>query len=208
MLTAGFRWAPETLPMNRMIAITIRPGATTAAVRLMTPGKALAHHSAAGRDNHEQECAVQLREQAPPFLARIIEVLNSLQDVLLRCAQLAGDEVATSLVLVSIAAPGRALALIFRHGSQPPQVLAYVVRPPQRGPPPQNPNVPLPKLVVIAVVLAASGSGRAAGLDPSATRGGSGLISICGACDTISHAGRIARHRTESTERRQRRQRR
>ena len=40
MLTAGLRWAPETLPMNRMIAITIRPGATTAAVRLMVSGKA------------------------------------------------------------------------------------------------------------------------------------------------------------------------
>jgi hypothetical protein len=39
-LTAGLRWAPETLPMNRMIAITMRPGATTAAVRLMVSGKA------------------------------------------------------------------------------------------------------------------------------------------------------------------------
>ena len=26
MLTAGFRWAPETLPMNKMMAMTIRPG--------------------------------------------------------------------------------------------------------------------------------------------------------------------------------------
>ena len=31
--------APETLPMNRMIAITIRPGATTAAARLIVSGK-------------------------------------------------------------------------------------------------------------------------------------------------------------------------
>ena len=40
MDTAGLRWAPETLPMNKMIAITMRAGATTAAVRLITPGKA------------------------------------------------------------------------------------------------------------------------------------------------------------------------
>ena len=40
MLTAGLRCAPDTLPMNRMIANTIRPGATTAAVRLIVPGKA------------------------------------------------------------------------------------------------------------------------------------------------------------------------
>ena len=40
MLTAGLRWAPETLPMNKMIAITMSAGATTAAVRLMVFGKA------------------------------------------------------------------------------------------------------------------------------------------------------------------------
>ena len=40
MLTAGLRWAPETLPMKRMIAITIRPGATTAAVRVIVSGNA------------------------------------------------------------------------------------------------------------------------------------------------------------------------
>ena len=40
METAGFRWAPEILPMNKMTAMTIRAGATTAAVRLITPGKA------------------------------------------------------------------------------------------------------------------------------------------------------------------------
>ena len=39
-LTAGLRWAPDTLPMKRMIAITIRPGATTAAVRLIVSGNA------------------------------------------------------------------------------------------------------------------------------------------------------------------------
>ena len=35
--TPGFRCAPETAPMNRMIAITISPGATTAAGRLIWP---------------------------------------------------------------------------------------------------------------------------------------------------------------------------
>ena len=39
-VTAGFRWAPETLPMNMMIAITIKPGATTAAVRVIVFGNA------------------------------------------------------------------------------------------------------------------------------------------------------------------------
>ena len=40
MLTAGLRWAPDTLPMNRMMPSTIRAGAVTAAVRLMVSGKA------------------------------------------------------------------------------------------------------------------------------------------------------------------------
>ena len=35
--TAGFRCAPDTAPMNRMIASTINPGATTAAARLIWP---------------------------------------------------------------------------------------------------------------------------------------------------------------------------
>ena len=35
--TAGFRCAPETAPMKRMIAMTMSPGATTAAARLIWP---------------------------------------------------------------------------------------------------------------------------------------------------------------------------
>ena len=31
MLTPGLRWAPPTAPMNRMMAITIKAGATTSA---------------------------------------------------------------------------------------------------------------------------------------------------------------------------------
>ena len=37
ILTAGLRWAPETAPMNRMMAMTMRPGATTAATRSTPP---------------------------------------------------------------------------------------------------------------------------------------------------------------------------
>ena len=39
-LTAGFRCAPETLPMNMMMPITISPGATTAALRVIVFGNA------------------------------------------------------------------------------------------------------------------------------------------------------------------------
>src|SRR5579863_4461576 len=38
ILTAGFRCAPETAPMNRMMAMTMSPGATTAASRPTLPG--------------------------------------------------------------------------------------------------------------------------------------------------------------------------
>ena len=34
-LTAGLRCAPETAPINRMTAITVKPGATTAADKLI-----------------------------------------------------------------------------------------------------------------------------------------------------------------------------
>ena len=47
-------------------------------------GERLAHHAAAGRDEHEEERAEQLREQSPPLLRRILEVL----DRLLKCRQL------------------------------------------------------------------------------------------------------------------------
>ena len=40
MLTAGFKCAPEILPMNKMMAMTVSAGATTAALWLITPGKA------------------------------------------------------------------------------------------------------------------------------------------------------------------------
>ena len=37
MLTAGLRWAPDTAPIERMIAITVRPGAVTSAPRPIAP---------------------------------------------------------------------------------------------------------------------------------------------------------------------------
>jgi hypothetical protein len=64
MLTAGFRWAPEALPMNMMIAITI------------------SNHPAARRDEHEEEGVVQLREPAAPLLVRILEVGERLEEAL------------------------------------------------------------------------------------------------------------------------------
>ncbi len=36
-LTTGLRCAPDTAPMNRITAITVRPGALTAAARLICP---------------------------------------------------------------------------------------------------------------------------------------------------------------------------
>ena len=56
--------------MNRMIAITISPGAVTAAPRLDRVGEGLAHHPATRRDQHQEERPEQLREQAPPLLLR------------------------------------------------------------------------------------------------------------------------------------------
>ena len=54
--------------MNRMIAITISPGATTAARPADRVRERLAHHAAAGGDEDEEEGAEQLREESPPLL--------------------------------------------------------------------------------------------------------------------------------------------
>ena len=53
----------------------------------------LAHHPAAGGDEHEEERAEQLGEQAPPFLGRVLEVLDRLLELLKLCAQVSGDGV-------------------------------------------------------------------------------------------------------------------
>ena len=87
MLTAGLRCAPDTRPMKRMIPITISPGATTAAVRVMVSGERLAHHSAAGGDEHEEERAEELGEEPAPFLVRVVEVLDPFPDGLVGCLE-------------------------------------------------------------------------------------------------------------------------
>ena len=74
MLTAGLRCAPDTLPMNRMIAITISAGRDDRRRAADRVRERLAHHPAAGRDQHEEERAEQLGEQAPPLLAGVVEV--------------------------------------------------------------------------------------------------------------------------------------
>src|SRR6476646_9612598 len=108
-------------------------------------GERLAHHTAAGRDDHEQERAVQLSEQAPPFLARIIKILNPLHDALLYCSQYVGDDAVMGVALVSAV-----FVLICRHGCPPPQGLAMWSAVPSLGLPPQKANVPLTATVVSA----------------------------------------------------------
>ena len=60
--------------MNRMMAITMRPGAVTAAARVTAPSGLRVHDGAAGADQHEEERAEQLGEQAAPLEARVVEV--------------------------------------------------------------------------------------------------------------------------------------
>ena len=88
MLTAGFRWAPEILPMNRMIPITIRRRGHDGGLSADGPRKRMAHHAAAGRHEHEEERAEELGEQPPPLLAGIVEVLDPPD----RRSLVAGDE--------------------------------------------------------------------------------------------------------------------
>ena len=72
IVTAGFRCAPETAPMKRMIAITISAGAVTAARPADLPVADRVDHPAAGADQHEQEGAQQLGEQPPPLQPRVV----------------------------------------------------------------------------------------------------------------------------------------
>ena len=60
--------------MKRMIAMTIRPGAVTAAVRLICPSLTASTNAASGSDEHEEEGAEQLREKAAPLEAWIVEL--------------------------------------------------------------------------------------------------------------------------------------
>ena len=68
--------------MKRMIAITIRPGATTAAVRRDRVRERLAHHPPAGGHEDEEERPEQLREEPAPLLTRVVEVLEGCVELL------------------------------------------------------------------------------------------------------------------------------
>ena len=81
MLTPGLRCAPDTLPMNRMIASTISPGRDHGCGAADRIREGLPHHSAARGDEHEEERPEQLGEQPPPFLARVLEILERVEDV-------------------------------------------------------------------------------------------------------------------------------
>ena len=70
-----------------MIPITIRPGATTAAVRRDRVWERLAHHPAASGDDHEEEGAVELREEPSPLLVGVLEVAHRAGDVLVDPAE-------------------------------------------------------------------------------------------------------------------------
>ena len=73
IVTAGLRWAPETAPMKRMIAITIRPGRDDGRGRLIAPWLRV-DDGRARADEHQQERAEQLREEPPPLERRVVEV--------------------------------------------------------------------------------------------------------------------------------------
>ncbi|MBP6136106.1 MULTISPECIES: hypothetical protein [Candidatus Neomicrothrix] len=66
--------------MNKMIAITIIPGATTATLRPMVSGRPV-HHPAAGGDEHQEEGAERFGEESAPLLARVVEVVHRFDDV-------------------------------------------------------------------------------------------------------------------------------
>ena len=90
-LTAGFRWAPDTLPMNMMIAITISPGATTAAVRVIVSGNACPIMPPPAATRTRKNVPKQLREQPAPLLAGILEVLQRVNDLPIEIRQHPGS---------------------------------------------------------------------------------------------------------------------
>ena len=74
--------------MNKMTAMTVSAGAVTAAVWLITPREGAAHHAPAGGGQHQEEGAEQFGEQPPPFLPRVVEIGDAVDDALL----VAGDQ--------------------------------------------------------------------------------------------------------------------
>ena len=64
--------------MNKMIAITINPGAVTAAARVIVFGKAWPIIPPPAATKDEEERAEQLGEQPPPLLLRVLEVFDGI----------------------------------------------------------------------------------------------------------------------------------
>src|SRR4051794_27482691 len=60
--------------MKRMIAMTVSPGAATAAIRLISPLLTALTTEPPAPAHHEQERAEQLGEEAPPLQARIVHI--------------------------------------------------------------------------------------------------------------------------------------
>ena len=67
--------------MNRMMAITISPGAVTAAVRLIVFGNAWPIIPPPAATSTRKNVPEQLGEQPPPLLLRVLEVLDRMDDI-------------------------------------------------------------------------------------------------------------------------------
>ena len=96
--------------MNRMIAITIRPGAVTAAARLMVFGKAWLIIPPPAATSTRKNVPNSFGEQPAPFLFRVLEVLDRLDDVLFEWTR----HVSFELARRTISASGRRSALSHR----------------------------------------------------------------------------------------------
>ena len=83
MLTTGLRWAPDTLPMARMIGHHHQAGRHHRRRPADRAGERRSHHGAAGRHQHEEERPDQLGEQPAPLLRGIVEVLDHPDQALL-----------------------------------------------------------------------------------------------------------------------------
>ena len=69
--------------MNKMMAMTVSAGGGDGGGVADHAGEGVAHHAPAGRREHQEEGAEQFGEQPPPLLARVIEVGDPVDDVLL-----------------------------------------------------------------------------------------------------------------------------
>ena len=63
--------------MKRMMAMTMSPGAVTAAARLMAPSDCAHDDRSAGADEHEEEGAEEFAEEPAPLVTRVVEVVRT-----------------------------------------------------------------------------------------------------------------------------------